>query len=221
MHDEPSTQTCHTHTQRLDMAARAPGSEHRPATTGSAIPLSSLAAKVGCANLCCGRFNSLIHSQAKPALQRQLSASTTTTVGGFSSLAGPMKVRSSSNDDDDVVVVVCCCCSLSSSCLLLNSAQSPSPSYGTVETYKKLEKLGEGTYATVYKGISHVNGKLVALKEIRLEPEEGAPCTAIREGQALDLHTRIDLIHQQRLCSRASSMPTSSRCMTSSTRSSR
>ena len=42
--------------------------------------------------------------------------------------------------------------------------------------------VGEGTYATVFKGISAVNGKFVALKEIRLEPEEGAPCTAIREG---------------------------------------
>ena len=55
--------------------------------------------------------------------------------------------------------------------------------YGTTATYKKLDKLGEGTYATVYKGISHVNAKLVALKEIRLEHEEGAPCTAIREGE--------------------------------------
>lgn len=57
------------------------------------------------------------------------------------------------------------------------------PRFGTTETYKKLEKLGEGTYATVFKGISHVNAKLVALKEIRLEHEEGAPCTAIREGR--------------------------------------
>ena len=90
------------------------------------------------------------------------------------------------------------------------------PAFGTVRTYKKLEKLGEGTYASVFRGrflpaglalcvgllgkccaalfptltpwhrittgISHVNGKIVALKEIRLEPEEGAPCTAIREG---------------------------------------
>ena len=43
-------------------------------------------------------------------------------------------------------------------------------------------RAGEGTYATVFKGISHNNAKLVALKEIRLEHEEGAPCTAIREG---------------------------------------
>lgn len=40
----------------------------------------------------------------------------------------------------------------------------------------------QGTYATVYKGRSKLTENLVALKEIRLEHEEGAPCTAIREG---------------------------------------
>ena len=49
--------------------------------------------------------------------------------------------------------------------------------------YKKLEALGEGSYATVYKGISQINGRLVALKEIRLNAEEGTPFTAIREGE--------------------------------------
>ncbi|NWS44540.1 CDK17 kinase, partial [Probosciger aterrimus] len=53
--------------------------------------------------------------------------------------------------------------------------------FGKMETYIKLEKLGEGTYATVYKGRSKLTENLVALKEIRLEHEEGAPCTAIRE----------------------------------------
>jgi len=41
----------------------------------------------------------------------------------------------------------------------------------------------QGTYATVYKGISRLTNSVVALKEIRLEHEEGAPCTAIREGK--------------------------------------
>ena len=45
----------------------------------------------------------------------------------------------------------------------------------------KLEKLGEGTYATVFKGYSTLNNSTVALKEINLDPEEGAPSTAIRE----------------------------------------
>ena len=52
-----------------------------------------------------------------------------------------------------------------------------------METYTKLDKLGEGTYATVFKGRSRLTDNLVALKEIRLEHEEGAPCTAIREGE--------------------------------------
>lgn len=43
--------------------------------------------------------------------------------------------------------------------------------------------LSQGTYATVYKGRSKLTDNLVALKEIRLEHEEGAPCTAIREGE--------------------------------------
>ncbi|KAI6661216.1 hypothetical protein LOD99_10144 [Oopsacas minuta] len=53
--------------------------------------------------------------------------------------------------------------------------------FGRLDTYTKLEKLGEGTYATVYKGKSTLTQGIVALKEIRLEHEEGAPCTAIRE----------------------------------------
>lgn len=40
----------------------------------------------------------------------------------------------------------------------------------------------QGTYATVFKGRSKLTENLVALKEIRLEHDEGAPCTAIREG---------------------------------------
>ena len=55
--------------------------------------------------------------------------------------------------------------------------------FGKIETYTKLDKLGEGTYATVFKGRSRLTDNLVALKEIRLEHEEGAPCTAIREGE--------------------------------------
>lgn len=55
--------------------------------------------------------------------------------------------------------------------------------FGKLESYQKLDKLGEGTYATVFKGKSKLTDKIVALKEIRLEFEEGAPCTAIREGK--------------------------------------
>ncbi|KAI9096059.1 kinase-like domain-containing protein [Phlyctochytrium arcticum] len=49
------------------------------------------------------------------------------------------------------------------------------------DRYIRLEKLGEGTYATVYKGKNRNDGSIVALKEIHLDNEEGAPSTAIRE----------------------------------------
>ncbi|KAM9147033.1 cyclin-dependent kinase 18 isoform 1-T2 [Pangshura tecta] len=76
--------------------------------------------------------------------------------------------------------------------------------FGKLETYVKLEKLGEGTYATVFKGRSKLTGNLVALKEIRLEHEEGAPCTAIREVSLLknlkhaNIVTLHDFIHTER-----------------------
>lgn len=69
--------------------------------------------------------------------------------------------------------------------------------FGRLDTYTKLDKLGEGTYATVYKGKSRLTDTMVALKEIRLEHEEGAPCTAIREVSLLkDLkHANIVTLH--------------------------
>lgn len=73
--------------------------------------------------------------------------------------------------------------------------------FGRLASYKKLNKLGEGTYATVFKGKSLLTNALVALKEIRLEHEEGAPCTAIREISLLrdlkqaNIVTLHDLIH--------------------------
>jgi len=76
--------------------------------------------------------------------------------------------------------------------------------FGKIESYTKLDKLGEGTYATVFKGKSKLTDDLVALKEIRLEHEEGAPCTAIREVSLLrDLkHNNIvtlhDIIHTEK-----------------------
>uniref|UniRef100_A0AAV2M2W7 cyclin-dependent kinase n=1 Tax=Knipowitschia caucasica TaxID=637954 RepID=A0AAV2M2W7_KNICA len=76
--------------------------------------------------------------------------------------------------------------------------------FGKQETYVKLGKLGEGTYATVFKGRSKLTENVVALKEIRLEHEEGAPCTAIREVSLLknlkhaNIVTLHDIIHTER-----------------------
>uniref|UniRef100_A0A8C7JIF8 Cyclin-dependent kinase 15 n=1 Tax=Oncorhynchus kisutch TaxID=8019 RepID=A0A8C7JIF8_ONCKI len=69
--------------------------------------------------------------------------------------------------------------------------------FGTANSYLNLEKIGEGTYATVYKGISRINGHLVALKVIRMKTEEGVPFTAIREASLLKglKHANIVLLH--------------------------
>ncbi|KAF8895934.1 kinase-like domain-containing protein [Mucidula mucida] len=69
--------------------------------------------------------------------------------------------------------------------------------------YIQLEKLGEGTYATVYKGRSRTTNEIVALKEIHLDAEEGTPSTAIREISLLKelKHVNIlrlhDVIHSE------------------------
>jgi len=76
--------------------------------------------------------------------------------------------------------------------------------YGKMDSYIKLNKLGEGTYATVFKGRSKLTDDLVALKEIRLEHEEGAPCTAIREVSLLrdlkqaNIVTLHDIVHTEK-----------------------
>jgi len=51
-----------------------------------------------------------------------------------------------------------------------------------LQRYKKIEKVGEGTYGVVYKSEDTQTGAIVALKKIRLEHEdEGIPSTSIRE----------------------------------------
>lgn len=69
--------------------------------------------------------------------------------------------------------------------------------FGKSEGYTKLEQLGEGSYATVFKGYSHLAEQVVALKEIRLQEEEGAPFTAIREASLLKelKHSNIVTLH--------------------------
>eukprot|EP01083_Nonionella_stella_P141043 433829_1 len=51
-----------------------------------------------------------------------------------------------------------------------------------MEKYRKMEKVGEGTYGVVYRAVDRETNEVVALKKIRLEAEEeGVPPTAIRE----------------------------------------
>ncbi|KAJ3200766.1 negative regulator of the PHO system, partial [Entophlyctis luteolus] len=72
------------------------------------------------------------------------------------------------------------------------------------ERYVRLEKLGEGTYATVYKGKNRLTSDIVALKEIHLDPEEGAPSTAIREISLMkelrqqNILRLFDVIHNEK-----------------------
>lgn len=71
--------------------------------------------------------------------------------------------------------------------------------------YIKLEKLGEGTYANVFKGTNIHTNETVALKEIKINAEEGAPSTALREIALLKRiqHPNIiriwDVIHSEKV----------------------
>ncbi|KAI8981898.1 serine/threonine-protein kinase pef1 [Mycotypha africana] len=65
------------------------------------------------------------------------------------------------------------------------------------QRYNRMEKLGEGTYATVFKGKNNMTGEIVALKEIHLDPEEGAPSTAIREISLMKELKHPNIVHLQ------------------------
>lgn len=71
-----------------------------------------------------------------------------------------------------------------------------------LDNYVKLEKVGEGTYGVVYKARNQNDGKIVALKKIRLDSEdEGVPSTAIREISLLkelkhdNIVRLLDIVH--------------------------
>lgn len=58
----------------------------------------------------------------------------------------------------------------------------PFPNNPRLAKFYVLEKVGEGTYGEVYKATDKTNGRLVALKKIRLGNEDdGVPSTSIRE----------------------------------------
>lgn len=73
--------------------------------------------------------------------------------------------------------------------------------FGKTETYQKKKLIGKGSYAMVYKGYTNLFDKVVALKEISLQEDEGAPFTAIREASLLkrlkhaNIVTLHDIIH--------------------------
>ena len=64
-----------------------------------------------------------------------------------------------------------------------------------LERYTMFEKIGEGTYGTVFKAITKVSNQLVALKRIKLEAEdEGVPSTAIREISLLKELDHVNIV---------------------------
>ena len=65
---------------------------------------------------------------------------------------------------------------------------NPTQSYSTkgIENFKKIEKIGEGAYGTVYKAKDRITNQYVALKHMDTEAEsQGVPSTALREVSVL------------------------------------
>ncbi|OQS54496.1 CDC28 [Ecytonucleospora hepatopenaei] len=53
---------------------------------------------------------------------------------------------------------------------------------GKKGNYRKIEKIGEGAYGTVYKAVNRDTNEVVALKKVKIsEEDEGIPATTIRE----------------------------------------
>ncbi|XP_018017987.1 cyclin-dependent-like kinase 5 [Hyalella azteca] len=74
-----------------------------------------------------------------------------------------------------------------------------------MQRYEKLEKIGEGTYGTVFKAKDRDTQAIVALKRVRLDDDdEGVPSSALREICLLkELHHKnivrlIDVLHSDR-----------------------
>lgn len=74
-----------------------------------------------------------------------------------------------------------------------------------MQKYEKLEKIGEGTYGTVFKGKNLQTQEIVALKRVRLDDDdEGVPSSALREICLLkELNHRnivrlYDVLHSER-----------------------
>lgn len=86
----------------------------------------------------------------------------------------------------------------------VNSTGGAAGSSSLSSQFQQLGKLGEGTYATVYKGRNRGTGQLVALKEIALDSEEGTPSTLIREISLMkelkheNIVTLYDVIHTEK-----------------------
>lgn len=67
------------------------------------------------------------------------------------------------------------------------------------QRFKMLEKIGEGTYGSVFKAEDNITGKIVAIKKIKINYEdEGVPATAMREISLLKEcdHQNVIKLHE-------------------------
>ena len=86
------------------------------------------------------------------------------------------------------------------------SSSSVSGSTGgciSVDTFQKLNRIGEGTYGLVYRAVDKRSNQIVALKRIIMhnEMQDGFPTTTLREIQALKCingHPNCVLLHEGR-----------------------
>ena len=61
--------------------------------------------------------------------------------------------------------------------------------------YKALQKLGKGTYGTVYKAQKPKSNDFVAIKKIKLDVEsEGVPSTTLREISILKKSVHANIV---------------------------
>ncbi|KRX27457.1 Cyclin-dependent kinase 5 [Trichinella nelsoni] len=83
--------------------------------------------------------------------------------------------------------------------------ESEKESACAMQMYEKLEKIGEGTYGTVFKAKNRETHEIVALKRVRLDDnDEGVPSSALREICLLkelkhpNIVRLIDVLHGSR-----------------------
>ena len=64
--------------------------------------------------------------------------------------------------------------------------------------FRKLRKIGEGTYGEVYEAMDTINNRRVAMKKMRIEnKDEGIRITALREMCILKLLMRLSSLMEQ------------------------
>ncbi|KRX97668.1 Cyclin-dependent kinase 14 [Trichinella pseudospiralis] len=82
--------------------------------------------------------------------------------------------------------------------LAVHGPSTPTYVVGKEKIFEKLQKIGEGAYAVVFKGRNIIDNSVVAIKEISFNPEEGIPFTAIREASLLKVlvHANIVTLHE-------------------------